>query len=73
MVFWFVKMTFCLGVKNQVSKNEFSMATRFHDDVVPLIFSLNMKQNIHDRTRMYQNRCLFVLRNPEIVVFEPKC
>ena len=39
---------------------------------LPLIFSLNIIQNIHDRTRMYQNRCLFVLRNPEIV-FEPKC
>ena len=31
-------MTFCLGVKNQVSKNEFSMTTRFHDDVTLNIF-----------------------------------
>ena len=30
-LWFFVKMTFCLGVKNQVSNNEFSMTTRFHD------------------------------------------
>ena len=37
-LWFFVKMTFCLGVKNQVSKNEFSMTTRFHDDVTLNIF-----------------------------------
>ena len=49
------------------------MATRFHDDSTLNIFRWILHKIFTIEHECTKNRCLFVLRNPEIVVFEPKC